>query len=594
MKRNVYMAGGLLLAVIMLLCSCSRKTESVEKHEPVTIYSYLYIDYDEFKEELEKKYPEIELQIISKASKNHTELMEQSAAHGDGADIINSTILWSEELQRDTMLDLSGYNFTSRYNPSRLAMTTCSDGSLYMLPSYYSIYSPVYNKTLLEEHGWEVPTSFEELKALVPQIRAAGLEPFTVDGYLSGLTFQYLCDLGDTLNWQSIEGKKWQADFLAGKATAAGFVDDTVDYLQEWIDLGAFPAEDLAVTSTTDIRREYWNGSAVFLLTGNRLDRFTQNEDGTGYEFGFLPWLSPDGSNNYIITQSSTFHGLNKRLAEPGNEQKLEDALKVIDFMSTLEGMRAMANDAPYMLYPHQDFVIDEDSIYYEVQDIIARGQTAEPIYTGWDNIIVDVGNKTKEFMLGECTGEELIETMDRCQQVVLETGHASSVYGFLEETLDEDLTAQLVGRAYCEATGADCFLLPLKKYYSASQQIADSVNTMYSGPISEQRIASILPSSYYGHLYTVKMTGARLNEVAERGYDIFGNGLPFPYTVVAKAGFEIQPDAIYTVVIASWDDTFEQEYGDAIVDTGVVGMDAMKSLCQKLGTVNRGNAAWK
>lgn len=603
-KRLTRRIGAVLTAAVVAalsfaLAGCDEGAQAgsggaAGEHEPLTMYAYNFLNYDNFLAGLKEAYPEVQIQLVPKHCNNHTQYMKDSAAHGDAADIVSTTQVWDAELQEQCMLDLSGYSFTSRFNPSRLAMTTNADGSLYLLPSCYSIFSPAYNKTILEEHGWDVPTSFEEMKALVPEIEAAGLKPFSANATLAGFSFQYLCDLGDTLNWQTREGMRWQRDFVNGDAPARGFVDDAVSYLGEWADLGAFPESDLLEVSDTRIREDFNNGESVFLIIGSSLDRYTQNEDGSGYEFGLLPWLSPDGSNNYLISQSLVYHGINKRLAEPGSEQKLEDALKVLDFMSTLEGMQLLANDNPNMIYPHKDYTIDESSLYYDVKDLIAQGQTAELIYAGWDDVAVDVGDKIKDFMLGACTEDELIDAIDDAKRAALESGGASSTYGYVEETLSEDLVAQLVGRAYCDGTGADCFLLPQRLYYPGTPQINEGVNILYDGPLTESDISYVLPSSYYGRLLTIEMTGAELAELQQRGFNKHNTGKICPYSIIAKEGFEVEPDETYKVVATRFDEGTTEQFAGRIVDTGVVGMDTMKELCVKLEAINAQNAAWK
>ena len=50
------------------------------------------------------------------------------------------------------------------------------DGAIYMLPSAYSCIGITYNKTLLEEHGWELPKSFADLENLAEEAKAAEVQ----------------------------------------------------------------------------------------------------------------------------------------------------------------------------------------------------------------------------------------------------------------------------------------------------------------------------------------------------------------------------------------------------------------------------------
>ena len=47
-----------------------------------------------------------------------------------------------------------------------------------MLPSLYNCYGITYNKTLLEQHGWKLPTSFTELEELADKAKEAGVTAF--------------------------------------------------------------------------------------------------------------------------------------------------------------------------------------------------------------------------------------------------------------------------------------------------------------------------------------------------------------------------------------------------------------------------------
>ena len=46
-----------------------------------------------------------------------------------------------------------------------------------MLPSAYNCLGITYNKTLLEEHGWELPKSFADLEKTIRSIKFGGGVP---------------------------------------------------------------------------------------------------------------------------------------------------------------------------------------------------------------------------------------------------------------------------------------------------------------------------------------------------------------------------------------------------------------------------------
>ena len=52
-----------------------------------------------------------------------------------------------------------------------------------------------------------------------------------------------------------------------------------------------------------------------------------------------MPYLSEDGTQNVFVLKVNRFYGLNKKLEQ--DPQKLEDALKVMRVLSTVEGSSA-------------------------------------------------------------------------------------------------------------------------------------------------------------------------------------------------------------------------------------------------------------
>lgn len=68
-----------------------------------------------------------------------------------------------------------------------------------------------------------------------------------------------------------------------------------------------------------------------------------ESEDTTD-KFGLMPYLSEDGSKNVFILNVNRFYGLNKKLEN--DPEKLEDALKVMKVLSTVEGTSALYPDS--------------------------------------------------------------------------------------------------------------------------------------------------------------------------------------------------------------------------------------------------------
>ena len=87
----------------------------------------------------------------------------------------------------------------------------------------------------------------------------------------------------------------------------------------------------------TSPNEHFREGNTAFFV-GN-LYAWNTKDDGTGDVIKPLPYLSEDGTQNMFISSTVRAYGLSRKLEAPGNEQKLEDALKVMELLSTDEGM---------------------------------------------------------------------------------------------------------------------------------------------------------------------------------------------------------------------------------------------------------------
>ena len=312
--------------------SSSTETEKEGTHEAITLVTN-NIDYRGFAEALKQVYPEINIEFISYAGANGSYFAKQTLENGDIPDIYSSTRFFAPDAQREYLLDLSNYHFINNYS-THILNELDNEGGIYLLPSSYNLNGMYYNKTILEEKGWTLPESFQELQALAPDIEAAGYEVCRSVMDLEGYPFVYYFSLADTAFFYTPEGARWKEDFLSGEAAAAGNsgLIAATEYVQKWIDAGFISPKD----SNSDAgKTAFLNGECVFYLSLGLSSYETTDADGKTYELGAMPWLSDDGESNILVRSVNRYYGIRKGLEEKGNEQKLEDALHVLEFMSS-------------------------------------------------------------------------------------------------------------------------------------------------------------------------------------------------------------------------------------------------------------------
>lgn len=584
------------LCVVMLPSGCGNNSEKKEMktsdHEPLT---FMYnLGGDTLIEAVHEKYPEINLKQIAYNGGNRSWYSLSQMLTGEMPDLFNTSTSWMtySDSVTDNLVDLSTYSLTDNILPTQLRDVEI-EGKVYLLPCNYDLLGIVYNKTLFEEHGWAVPDSFEELKELAPQIEAAGVNLSITNDTAVGYDFQYLCNLADTLGLADIDGVQWQKEFLKGKATAEEGFGEALDYMQEWVNLGMLVTQEQAEKkygyTGTEPFEFFAEGNTAFYM-GN-LMRQSQNADGSGDQFALMPYLSKDGTNNKVITTVGGYWGINKELEEPGNEQKLEDALHVMEVFASVEGQNAL-NKRGKMLNTVVNGGISakEESPYYLALQEVYEGNTAPFLYDAWMDVIMSIGTNTQNFCNGKQTRDETLEAYDAELQRSLKNPYP--VYAHADEVIGLDGVTRLVGQAYCEEVGADCALVSQNVLREEGNiQNTEGVNgTILPTDMNDEYIAVFTPGGGNGKITTMTLKGKRIREVQAQGFDTnLSEGMydpnitaNFPYVLVTKEGFELDDNTEYTVVVCGATDALKEE-GNA-VETDVSGATAVRNYFDNLG----------
>ena len=578
-----------LLAATAALTACGGKTETVKKDDTHEVITFMapYMEEEAFIEQVHSVYPEVNIEIVPYSGDNTTTCLQNMFEANDMPDICTLTVYDPMTYHvSDKLLDLSGYDFTDNYVESRLQEVS-DNGAIYLLPSSYNCYGITYNKTLLREHGWELPNSFAELEALAAEAKEAGVDLCLPQIQYPGYGFQYLCNIADADFLGTLDGKLWQKDYLSGEANVSNTpgMMQAMAYVQKWKDIGMLNDSGDALDDNVT-RQRMTEGNTLFLIGGtNGIVESDDNAD----KFGLMPYLSEDGTQNVFVLKVNRFYGLNKKLEQ--NPQKLEDALKVMRVLSTVEGSSALipAKTLKCSLLPFKDAKAD-DTYYADVADVLNAGNTAPFIYSGWENTIVTTGTKMLDFIKGDATMEDVIRQMDEDQDSVV--NNTPDTITTVTEELSQEDCAMLVGRCFAQATGSDLALVSLSTWIPGNptdQNHHGVAAKLYAKGITDYDLSVILPTGWNRTIQTVTLTGQQINDLLATGYDAYGNGKGYPYVMASP----VQPEAdkTYQVAICGVSDQLAAEAD--VVDSGVVGMDAAKAFFGAYTSISRADTAW-
>lgn len=539
----------LILGISCFLLAGCKELRS-EEREPLTILT-TSINYEKFVEAFSVKYPDIKLEFISYKGYNQTGYIRECLEDGELPDIVTTTYFIDGDLQEERLMDLSKYSFVNNYSDSWL--NRCNvEGSVYLLPTNYSAIGFYYNKTIMEKYGWELPGNFLELRDLAEKIKEAGLKPCVARMDLEGFVVSDFFGLGNTFFFNTKEGEEWKNNFLTGKADAKGAIEPVLSYFNEWVEAGFISSKDINNLGVSD---EFYRGEAVFMLC-NGIGTMEQEIEGIGkMEYGIMPWLAPEGESTMIVSNVSRYYGLNKELEKPENLQKLEDALCVMEFMSSEEGMSLLKTDIT-AISPLNTSHIGEDNVYYEIKEHIIGGNTVPLVYVGWDDIIIPMAQELYSLIRREQTVEECASSFDRIRNQWLQQGPIS--YGTVNEYISKEEAAVLVGKALLSEKNADVALISLGEFHGFGQENINGIQCgIYPGEFTLDRLRTVVPA---GTMSLITLTGKQIYEKKERGKIILPSQwkeediLPFPYVMVLRNGIELKDQEKYKVVISQAD----------------------------------------
>mgnify|MGYP002772161758 FL=1 len=585
----------IIAGMIALFTGCTAKDflpemSSNNVHEAITIQSS-FRNMSAFIDAVHERYPEINLEVIPYSGANYTAYVKAQIAAGDMPDIYCTTYYTpGHDDVSDRLIDMSGYAFTDCYAEARLRDVT-DDGAIYMLPMYYNCIGITYNKTLLEKHGWKLPDSLQELEKLAPKVRKAGCQLALDQVQFPEYGFQYFCNIMSTNYLNTPDGRKWQERFLDGDTTMAGTQElvKNMEILEKWRKIGMLNGNGNP-KSDEETRRKMAEGNTLFMLGSSNLFKDEETED----EFGLMPYLSEDGTQNAFIMNVSRYIGLNKHLEDKGNEQKLEDALHVMEVLSTVKGMKALNQSyANTSLLPLKDYVVESEGYYADIEDKLNAGVMAPFIYDGWENLIVATGRGMLSFIRGDSGLREVVQTFDENQHLIVDNSVAA--YTKVTEKLDTSACAKAIGICFAKASGADLALISKNKWYKLTK--AKDLNfegvsgALYPLPVTEQEITSILPTGWTGNIETVTLSGKRILQLAETGYDRNGDGKTFPYELVTPEKLALDEKGIYTVAICGVTEEVAEE--GKLTDTGILGLTAAQEYFRQFDALALEDIVW-
>ena len=331
---SAVLAASMLAAVILPGCGSDEKN-GVTEIEILQYKPEAATYFDQVEEEFNATHDDIHLTISS--PNDASTIMRTRFVREDYPDIIGigGDINYSYYVDADILADVSDYPGLSDVKQSYLDILdnleiTPKDG-IYGVPYVANAAGILYNKDMFEEHGWQIPKSWDELVDLCEEIQSEGILPFYF-----GFRDTWTC----LAPWNSIAVDLAPADTCkqvnAGETT---FTDNYREVAEKCLQLVSYGPEDPIAYGYNDACTAFANGESAMYPIGS-------------YAVPQILSVNPDMNIDSFVTpanddpEKNTLNsGVDLMFAVTAACEHKDAAYEVLDFLMEDENIQAYIDD---------------------------------------------------------------------------------------------------------------------------------------------------------------------------------------------------------------------------------------------------------
>ena len=171
-----------VMAVGTMLSGCGK--EQTNGKVKIEVVQYKPEAVDVF-EELEKKFNETHdnIELVIDSPNDAMTILKTRFIREDYPDIIGigGDVNYSNFLDSDMLMDISDFDglddIKEAYLETDKELEYVPMDGVYAMPYMANAAGVLYNKDIFEEHGWTIPTTWDEFTALCERIEAEGIQP---------------------------------------------------------------------------------------------------------------------------------------------------------------------------------------------------------------------------------------------------------------------------------------------------------------------------------------------------------------------------------------------------------------------------------
>lgn len=380
-------------------------------------------------DKFEEEHPDIEVQHIYMPYTDHVEKLKVDLSAGDAADVfgVQTGAMYKEF--RDFEEDLTPYlvkeygdDWASNYNEYAMSLLKGDDGEYYAVPLGLSYAGYVWaNMKYFDKYDLELPTNYDELKAVCQTFRDNGEYPLVIGAKDSWINIDTWMNIAADINteklYSAIEGETPFTD------------EDLVQSFQIWQNCftdGVFQDGALGVGMYTDSTDMYQKeGSVPMILNGSwslgaYMDSDEQsqevyNGEGANHKIFLMDWNN-DGKIAPVEEAVDVSLAIN-------NQSKVKDAAwTFVDWMIH-EGADTLVNGQLQYMPARNDMELNVEGLNENgtenLEYCVEQGKNNVGGYRemAYAELKETISNELTELALGDVTPEDAAETIEAASQ---------------------------------------------------------------------------------------------------------------------------------------------------------------------------------
>lgn len=331
---SVLLVGCMMAA--MLLAGCGDGSDSGKTEIEIIQYKMEATDYfDALEEEFNATHDDIHLTIDS--PNDASTIMRTRFIREDYPDIIGigGDINYSYYVDAEILADLSDWdgmdNIKESYIDIAEGLETVPTDGTYIAPYMANAAGILYNRDMFEEHGWEIPTTWDELLSLCEDIQAEGILPFYF-----GFRDTWTC----LAPWNAIAVDLAPADVCKqvnrGETT---FTEEYREAAEKYIQLMEYGPDDPVAYGYNDACTAFANGESAMYPIGSYAVPQIQSVNPDINIDSFVMPASDDPAENTLNS------GIDLGFCVTAACENKEAAFEVLDFLYEDENIQAYIDD---------------------------------------------------------------------------------------------------------------------------------------------------------------------------------------------------------------------------------------------------------